>query len=63
MVRIQPNLLAKLDGWRISQDSSFSRPEAIRRLLDTRLFQTAARDFSGHQESCFKSIRDGGLYS
>jgi hypothetical protein len=34
MVRLQPNQLAALDAWIEADGSRFSRPEAIRRLLE-----------------------------
>lgn len=33
-VRLQPDQLAKVDGWREAQDDTPSRPEAIRRLVE-----------------------------
>ena len=36
-VRLQPALLASLDGWISKQDILTSRPEAIRRLLELAL--------------------------
>ncbi|MHB9881059.1 hypothetical protein ACSMXM_15575 [Pacificimonas sp. ICDLI1SI03] len=33
-VRVQPEMLAALDGWRKAQDDPPSRPEAIRRLVE-----------------------------
>ncbi len=37
LVRIQPPLLAALDLWIAEQDISFTRPEAIRRLIEIAL--------------------------
>jgi hypothetical protein len=37
LVRIQPPLLATLDLWIAEQDISFTRPEAIRRLIEIAL--------------------------
>ena len=37
LVRIQPDLAAQLDNWRRHQQDLPSRPEAIRRLLETAL--------------------------
>jgi len=37
LVRIQPPLLATLDAWIAKQDASFTRPEAIRRLVESAL--------------------------
>jgi hypothetical protein len=34
LVRLQPLLLANLDGWISQQDVRFTRPEAIRRLIE-----------------------------
>ena len=34
LVRIQPQLLAGLDAWISQQNGSFTRPEAIRRLIE-----------------------------
>jgi hypothetical protein len=36
MVRVQPDLLEKLEAWRANQDDQPSRPEAIRRLVEHR---------------------------
>lgn len=33
-VRVQPEMLGKLDGWRRKQDDLPGRPEAIRRLVE-----------------------------
>jgi hypothetical protein len=33
-VRLQPDDLSELDDWISEQDESFTRPEAIRRLVD-----------------------------
>ncbi len=43
LVRIQPNLLASLDVWIARQDISFTRPEAIRRLIEFALAVKAKR--------------------
>jgi metal-responsive CopG/Arc/MetJ family transcriptional regulator len=37
MVRVQPDLLKKLEAWRAHQDDRTSRPEAIRRLVEQAL--------------------------
>jgi hypothetical protein len=37
LVRLQPALLANLDGWISAQEASFTRPEAIRRLIEVAL--------------------------
>jgi hypothetical protein len=37
MVRLQPDLLNKLDSWCATQDDAPSRPEGVRRLLETAL--------------------------
>jgi hypothetical protein len=37
MVRLQPGLQGKLDDWRRSQAADISRPEAIRRLVESAL--------------------------
>jgi metal-responsive CopG/Arc/MetJ family transcriptional regulator len=34
LVRLQPELLASLDGWIANQEIPSTRPEAIRRLLE-----------------------------
>ena len=34
LVRVQPALLSKLDEWITNSDSSLTRPEAIRRLIE-----------------------------
>jgi hypothetical protein len=36
-VRLQPDALARLDAWITRQDDAPTRPEAMRRLLDTAL--------------------------
>lgn len=36
-LRLYPDLEAKLDVWRTRQDDNPSRPEAIRRLIDSAL--------------------------
>lgn len=36
-VRLQPDLLAKLDAWIADQDDAPSRPEAVRRILTNSL--------------------------
>jgi hypothetical protein len=43
LVRIQPKLLASLDVWIASQDISFTRPEAIRCLIEFALAVKAKR--------------------
>jgi len=40
MVRIQPDLLRRLDIWCARQEAELSRPEAIRRILDAALANT-----------------------
>ena len=37
LVRVQPALLSKLDEWITNSDSSFTCPEAIRRLIEIAL--------------------------
>jgi hypothetical protein len=37
MVRVQPDLLEKLEAWSAHQDDRPSRPEAIRRLVEQAL--------------------------
>jgi hypothetical protein len=37
LVRVQPALLSKLDEWISNSDSSLTRPEAIRRLIEIAL--------------------------
>jgi len=37
LVRLQPELLASLEEWIANQEISFTRPEAIRRLLKVAL--------------------------
>jgi hypothetical protein len=34
LVRIQPDMAKRIDGWRARQDDLPSRPEAIRRLVE-----------------------------
>jgi hypothetical protein len=41
LVRVQPPLLAALDVWISHQDVSFTRPEAIRRLIEIALVAKA----------------------
>lgn len=41
LVRIQPKLLASLDVWIASEDISYTRPEAIRRLIEFALAKRA----------------------
>jgi len=36
-VRLQPDQLAKVDAWREAQDDAPTRPEAIRRLVESTL--------------------------
>jgi metal-responsive CopG/Arc/MetJ family transcriptional regulator len=43
LVRIQPQLLATLDIWIAKQDVLFTRPEAIRRLIEIALTNKAKR--------------------
>ncbi len=54
LVRLQPDQLAKLDAWIAAQPAPFSRPEAVRRLLqlafsppETTNCQIAARPVVG----------------
>ena len=47
LVRIQPPLLSTLDVWIAKQDISFTRPEAIRRLIELALAPTAKRKNAG----------------
>lgn len=35
MVRLQPDQLAKVDGWRERQDDTPTRPEAIRSMIES----------------------------
>jgi hypothetical protein len=46
LVRIQPPLLANLDGWISKQEVRFTRPEAIRRLIDIALASKPKRQTS-----------------
>jgi len=46
MVRVQPPLLALLDTWIANQDILFSRPEAIRRLIEIALTAKTKRQSS-----------------
>jgi metal-responsive CopG/Arc/MetJ family transcriptional regulator len=43
LVRIQPGLLATLDSWIVEQDIAFTRPEAIRRLIEIALSAKSKR--------------------
>jgi hypothetical protein len=43
LVRLQPPLLANLDGWISTQDASFTRPQAIRRLIEIALTARSKR--------------------
>jgi hypothetical protein len=43
LVRIHPPLLANLDVWISQQDVSFTRPEAIRRLIEMALADKTKR--------------------
>jgi hypothetical protein len=43
LVRVQPALLSKLDEWITNSDSSLTRPEAIRRLIEIALAVKAKR--------------------
>jgi len=47
LVRIQPELLASLDVWIAKQDISFTRPEAIRRLIEFGLAGKVKRQNTG----------------
>ncbi len=49
LVRLQPSLLATLDVWISQQDVSFTRPEAIRRLIEFALKAKAAKNSSGNK--------------
>jgi hypothetical protein len=46
LVRIQPPLLADLDAWISKQEVRFTRPEAIRRLIEFTLATKAKRHSS-----------------
>jgi hypothetical protein len=43
LVRVQPALLSKVDEWITNSDSSLTRPEAIRRLIEIALAVKAKR--------------------
>jgi metal-responsive CopG/Arc/MetJ family transcriptional regulator len=43
LVRLQPPLLADVDQWIAKQDIPFSRPEAIRRLIESALAAKSKR--------------------
>jgi len=43
LVRMHPPLLATLDVWITKQDTSFTRPEAIRRLIEIALASKAKK--------------------
>jgi len=43
LVRLQPPLLATLDAWIAIQETSFTRPEAIRRLIELALAAKSKR--------------------
>lgn len=43
MVRLHPELGGKLDDWRQSQEDGPSRPEAIRRLVESALDSRAVK--------------------
>jgi hypothetical protein len=47
LVRLQPPLLANLDVWISNQDTTFTRPEAIRRLIEFALAAKTKKDGSG----------------
>jgi hypothetical protein len=47
LVRLQPPLLANLDGWISTQDVSFTRPEAIRRLIEIALTGKSKKEGKG----------------
>jgi hypothetical protein len=46
LVRFQPPLLADVDQWIAKQDISFTRPEAIRRLIEIALTTKSKRQSS-----------------
>jgi metal-responsive CopG/Arc/MetJ family transcriptional regulator len=46
LVRLQPPLLADVDQWIAKQDLPFTRPEAIRRLIETALAGKSKRQGS-----------------
>jgi metal-responsive CopG/Arc/MetJ family transcriptional regulator len=46
LVRLQPPLLADVDQWIAKQDIPFTRPEAIRRLIDSALAGKSKRQSS-----------------
>jgi hypothetical protein len=43
LVRLQPPLLADVDQWIAKQDNPFTRPEAIRRLIESALAPKSKR--------------------
>jgi hypothetical protein len=43
LVRLQPPLLADVDRWIATQDNPFTRPEAIRRLIEIALATKSKR--------------------
>jgi metal-responsive CopG/Arc/MetJ family transcriptional regulator len=46
LVRIQPPLLANLDAWISKRETRFTRPEAIRRLIEFALASKTKRHTS-----------------
>jgi hypothetical protein len=60
MVRVQPDLLNKLDIWCAIQDDAPSRPEAIRRLLEGALANTPPKTAPGAQRTAAKASELAG---
>jgi hypothetical protein len=46
LVRLQPPLLADVDQWIVEQDIRFTRPQAIRRLIEIALATKSKRQSS-----------------
>jgi hypothetical protein len=59
-VRVQPDLMKDLDEWRSSQDDSPSRPEAIRRLLQTAFGGTPRSGGRGSKGTSHKASEMAG---
>jgi metal-responsive CopG/Arc/MetJ family transcriptional regulator len=49
MVRVQPDLMKKLDDWSRAQKDGPSRPEAIRRLIEAGLASSQPRQAGPHK--------------
>jgi hypothetical protein len=49
LVRLQPPLLANVDEWISKQDTPFTRPEAIRRLIEFALSVKSKRPGRGNK--------------